>query len=203
MHLLIDFETLGNQYTGKVVSAAILVFDQNKVEQISDLMESVLFYQFNYKNSEQTDWLVEQSYVDWWRKQSKDIQEKSLRITENSKTLEQFVSDLNEIITKHWDETSFIWSRGNGFDFPILDRVLRKMNLCVNPDDSFYNVFKQRDIRTLVDSLALATGRKQSNLNGYISDLIPRDYNKLTHDPTFDVARDAFLVQSCYKIFQE
>lgn len=203
MHLLIDFETLGNQYTGKVVSAAILVFDQNKVEQISDLMESVLFYQFNYKNSEQTDWLVEQSYVDWWRTQSKDIQEKSLRITENSKTLEQFVSDLNEIINKHWDENSFIWSRGNAFDFPILDRILLKMGKCVNAECAFYHVFKQRDIRTLVDSLSLATGKKQSRLNGYIADLIPEKYKSLSHDPAFDVARDAFLIQTCYKIFQE
>lgn len=199
MCILIDFETLGNPHTSKVVSAAMVEFDRTATESIDDIMSRVTFMQLNYRHEEQSDWNIDISTVEWWKQQPEDVREKSLRIDENSKLLSDFVSSIDDMLSRFDSSKDFIWSRGNSFDIPIMDRILVKCGKSISPDNPFYNLFRTRDVRTFVDAVAIATSNNKK-LNGYLYNVIPDSYKKFSHDPTFDVARDAFLIQFCQNV---
>jgi hypothetical protein len=199
MCILIDFETFGNPHTSRVVSAAMVEFDRNKTETIEDIMARVEFMQLDYRHEEQSNWVIDKATVDWWKSQPDDVREKSLRIDKNSKHLSDFVTAIDGMLNNFDSSKDFIWSRGNSFDIPVMDRIFIKMGKSISPESPFYNLFRVRDVRTFVDAVAIATSNNKK-LNGYLYNVIPDSYKKFSHDPVYDVARDAFLIQFCQKV---
>ena len=197
MNIIIDFEALGGQYDSKIVSASFLSFNPNQIDTYDELKKRAKFFQFNYKHEEQSEWGYTKSTIDWWKKQPSDVQEKSLKITENSCLLIDFFDSFNKEL-ETFDDSSFLWSRGNNYDFTCLDRILIKHGKSVDAESPFYAVFKIRDVRTFVDAVSLATGVEQNRLNGYNKNITVKTGD--AHDPVHDVVRDALAIQICYSI---
>lgn len=202
MHIIINFETLGGPYDSKIVSASHLTFDPRVVNSQQELVPRVHFFQFDYKDPEQSDWVVSPQAKVWWMSQSKTDQEMSLKITDTSVTLSAFVESLQEAIRALPPGSTFIWGRGAIFHFACLDRILHKLGYS-DTTPSFYSVFSVRDVRTFVDAVALATGKPQDKLNGYHQDIAKTIGYVEGSNPISNVVRDAMMIQACWAILTE
>lgn len=157
-HFVFDLETLGVFDNSIVLSMACVSFELDKNEvPVSYFLENSFFCKFSVKEQMALGRDVEQSTLDWWKKQDKEVFKANCMPSFSDVSIKEGIRGL-ETYLKNEDydwKTSFLWSRGIGFDFPKIESLCKNIGFKVP-----FNTFKARDIRTYFDILS-------GSLDGY------------------------------------
>lgn len=167
-NIMIDIETLGLDYNSVVIQIAAAKFDWDGT------IKEVFDRKLNHKEQIDKGCIVNESTIDWWKNQNKEILK---NILEHAEPTENALRDFCSFISKR----DIIWSSAN-FDIPILTNLLAKYGL---PTPWYY--WDCKDVRTLT----------------YLANINPKtDYNYSqgkTHDALDDVK---FQVRYCTDAFK-
>lgn len=191
VHLNFDTETLGLYENAVVTTLACCAFTLEDNTPYDELVQTGFFAKFNvmeqlkvYRRE------TTQSTVDWWKEQSEEAKVHSIKPSVNDISLEEGLTKLTEYIKNSgysWKH-SYLWSRGNAFDFPKIESLYRNVGMSVP-----FNTFRVRDTRTMIDCL---TGSD----NGYynLKDGEPKSFVKhhALHDTALDCARMIEIYQT-------
>lgn len=148
LQLIIDLETLDQCPNSVVLSIGFAAFDfaDGKIQDQFNIKLSVEDQVKNYHRS------ISKDTINWWSKQSADARE-ILKPSGQDLLLVDAMTTLNSKVLEQDGfnyKTTFIWSRGNNFDFPILDSMYSMVNI-----KPAYNPWNVRDIRTYIDIMKL------------------------------------------------
>ncbi len=196
---ILDFETIGQiPYFAPAICCSYYIFDWdrflNQPYTFTELLTVIRKSKLSIKNQiENYDFSYTQDDLQWWLDQPKDIRIQ-LKPRDSDLTAGQFVDELCSYIKSH-DGIKHWWSRSNGFDPVILDRLAREtkrvpmLNSCL----PHWNV---RDTRTYIDAKFNFTTK-----NGFIpvNDEQWWNDNFKLHDSTHDVAADILRLQAIYR----
>lgn len=196
---ILDFETIGQiPYFAPAICCSYYIFDWdrflNQPYTFTELLTVIRKSKLSIKNQiENYDFSYTQDDLQWWLDQPKDIKIQ-LKPRDSDLTAGQFVDELCSYIKSH-DGINHWWSRSNGFDPVILDRLAREtkrvpmLNSCL----PHWNV---RDTRTYIDAKFNFTTK-----NGFIpvNDEQWWNDNFKLHDSTHDVAADILRLQAIYR----
>ena len=193
-NIIIDFETGGYHLTGKVINVAFTHFDfTGEVESFNDIIERTQYYKFNYKAIDQKHFKFDETVIQWWLEQDKNLFKETFKNPEEGITLTEFKDIFTKYIATHFDNDCNLWCRGTSFDMTILDRIYGEGNFPV----AFWRV---RDIRSFIDAVNVMTNIPNNNgfyfsgsLNGFKDEYI-------AHDPIQDIAKDVRQLQMAYKL---
>ena len=124
---------------------------------------------------------IENNVIKWWKTQPKEVFDAMVRPSPVDKGLIEGLTLLNKFISgidNYRFNESYVWSRGNNFDFPILKSLYNAAEMGLP-----YNDWRVRDVRTAIDIMA-GTDNGQYQLrfggDGFIA-----------HNPLHDAAMDA------------
>lgn len=146
--LIVDLETLDQCPNSVVLSIGALSFDF-ETDFISDGINIKLSVEDQVRNYGRS---ISKSTVEWWSKQSTEAKE-ILKPSSSDLLLTDAMITLNKWVTEQPGfryKNTYIWSRGNNFDFPILDSLYDNAKL-----RPAYNPWLVRDIRTYIDIMNL------------------------------------------------
>lgn len=129
-NIMIDIETLGLDYNSVVIQIAAVKFDWDG--SIIEIFDRKL----NHKEQLEKGCTVNQSTVDWWKKQNTEILKD---ILEKAEPTENVLRDFCSFISKR----DIIWSSAN-FDIPILTHILSKYGM-----QTPWYYWDCKDVRTL------------------------------------------------------
>lgn len=183
-HLLFDTETLGKRENAVVTALACVPFRFEDNTGYDDLVLNGFFVKFNvpeqlqdYKRTTCPDTLQ------WWREQSKEARQNSILPSSNDVSLVEGLKQLTEFIkgTGYNYKKSYVWSRGNYFDFPKIEDLYRQAGLEVP-----FSTWKIRDSRTYIDILAGTDNGMYVLKNGTPKNFI---HHHALHDAALDVSR--------------
>jgi hypothetical protein len=184
VHLNFDTETLGLYERAVVTTLACTAFSFEGDETYDQIVENGFFTKFN--GAEQLSVYKREttpSTVAWWRDQTKEAQAMSIMPSKFDVSLVEGLTKLsNWIETSGYDlKRSFVWCRGNAFDFPKIESLFADAGLKVP-----FNTWKIRDTRTMIDCL---TGSDNGGYN--LRDGEPKSFIKhhALHDAALDCAR--------------
>lgn len=140
--VMIDLETLGTTYDSVILTIAAVKFVKigNPTTELSYEREYDSFYRrMDIKSCLDIGLKVEQSTLEWWKKQSIEARRESLYNTDRT----PIKTALSELIS--WlGNTEIFWANGSDFDYGILGTAYRACNLEI--PWKFYNI---RDARTI------------------------------------------------------
>jgi hypothetical protein len=191
-HLNFDIETLGKKSDSVVLSLACIAFTFEDDTPYSEYILNGFYVKFDPVEQIKMGRTVDQDTIEWWKKQS----EEARKVTKPSKDdvhVKQGLKLLREYIEKtdyDW-KVGYCWSRGNYFDFPMIEDLHRQVGL-----ELPFNTWKIRDIRTMIDVLT-GDDRGQYELrNG-----LPAEYvaHHALHDAALDVMRMKEIFKSLLK----
>ena len=194
--LIIDFETMGTEPTTcAAVDVSAMVFDWDKM--LSDdpytTRDINLTKRFKLSVKDQVqnyDYLVENSVLEFWSQQSKEVRAR-VKPQPNDLTVEEFVKQFHDFIidagVKHW------WSRSNTFDPIILTRLFDSQG----KKEHLYGYLKYylvRDTRTYIDAKFNFENKK----NGFcpVADTQLWESTFKAHDSSWDVLADVLRLQA-------
>jgi len=183
VHINFDTETLGLYENAVVTTLSAVPFTFEDNTPYDELVRQGFFVKF--KIVEQLKVYgreTTQSTVDWWKQQSEEAKVFSIKPSADDVTLVEGLNSLTAFIKESgydWKK-SYLWSRGNAFDFPKIESLYRNCGLEVP-----FNTFRVRDTRTMIDCL---TGSE----NGYyrLREGQPKSFVKhhALHDAALDCA---------------
>jgi hypothetical protein len=136
LHVMIDNETMGIGPTAAVIQIGAVVFDvKNKV-----IREARFERTISLGSALAIGCTVDQSTIDWWKKQSDTAQR---AVTDNPESISTVI---NEFVAwfKNLGKIEGVWSHGASFDIPQLEFIMRSLNLACP-----WRYFNVRDTRTI------------------------------------------------------
>jgi hypothetical protein len=149
------------------------------------------YVKFNVKEQIKTyDRLVEDDVVKWWKTQPKEVFDAMVRPSSEDVNLREGLILLNKFVSniKGYNfKKSYVWSRGNNFDFPILKSLYNSAEMGVP-----YNDWKIRDVRTAIDIMAGTDDGKYELRWG--------NEGFIAHNPLHDAAMDAARLNELFYI---
>lgn len=181
----IDIETLSHRENAVVLSCALTYFTTDKTYTFEELVENTCFVKFNAK--EQINKYkrgISQSTVDWWKRQSKEAKDISLKPYETDLSLLDGVSKLIEYKKKYSKGSEIIFCRGSLDQFVLTD-LFEQLEI-----PQLFDYYQYRDFRTAIECL------KDNSEKGYcpVSNL---DLKKvIPHHPVHDNCRDIMMLLS-------
>ena len=189
--LILDTETLSAECSAVVLSVACVPFRLEVHTYFSEFLSAGICIKFNveeqikvYKRH------ISDSVVKWWKKQSKDVFDLAVKPSPNDVSIRDGLIQLNKFISEipgyHYKE-SYVWTRGNNFDFPILKSLYGDAGIA-----PAYNDWRARDVRTAIDIMA-GTDDAKYNLRFGGEGFIP-------HNPLHDAAMDAARLNELFYI---
>lgn len=188
-HLFFDVETLGLYENAVVLSLACVPFYLNKITSAVVLADRGFYVKFDADEQIKTfGRKTDKSTLEWWKKQSEDAKKISVTRYTTDQSLRAGLTKLSDFIeqSEYDPKNSFVWSRGNYFDFPKIESLYREVGLPMP-----YNGWMIRDARTFFDLLGDTTG------NGYVWYNKPQSLVK--HHALHDAAFDAWSMTKLYK----
>jgi len=202
-NLIIDLETLDTTPTAAVTNFTCIVFDPSDMIPFNELVKKAFDVKLDWKSQLSCGRTTSTSTIEFWKKKEnkeafdlmvkpneKDINPKDL-FSMFYKYLEQQQYDLSSKSDAH------AWSRGNSFDFSILDSLYQSYGE-VNP----IPYWSHRDIRTAIDSIGCHIDPTHKN-RGYLNNMIDIP-NMIKHDSKCDCARDIMQLQYAhYQLIQK
>ena len=187
-HIVVDLETLGvNDANTTILSLAAVPFRFGEVTPYSELLERGFYRKLNAIDQLKRGRSKEQSTVEWWQKQSPEAQANGFTPSKEDVTIDQALRELKQWVqsTDYDFKNSWIWCRGLDFDKPKLDKSYEFVGI-----DTPFNMWRWRDIRTMIDCL---TG----SMNGkYILENEPKEF--ILHHCLHDAAHDVAVMQEIY-----
>lgn len=193
-HIIIDIETLATDPNAVVLSIACVPFVLENHTYFSELVKTGFCVKFNAKEQINTfNRTVEESTIKWWKTQPKEVfdamvrpSSKDVDLIKGLTLLNKFISNINGYSFKE----SYVWSRGNNFDFPILKSLYQDSGIL-----PAYNEWKIRDVRTAIDIMAgTNTGTYQLKCGGD---------GFIAHNPLQDAAMDAARLNELFYIMTQ
>ena len=180
---LIDIETLDVESTTIILSAAMLHFDTENKYTFEEYLDKACFVKFDVKEQKALGRTVSTDTVEWWKKQSKEVQQISLLPSENDVSAEMGIKKLQQYIRDNSKEKEeLVWIRGT-IDQMAMDSLCKSVKM-----DRLFPYWAYRDVRTFIDFT------KESAKKGYCK--IPEfDFSKVKkHNPIHDIALDALMI---------
>ncbi len=180
---LIDIETLDTESTTIVLSTAILYFDTENKSTFEEYVNKTCFVKFDVKEQKTMGRSVSADTVDWWKKQSKEVQQISLLPSENDVSVEMGIKKLQQYIRDNSKEKEeLVWIRGT-IDQMAMDSLCKSVKM-----EKLFPYWAYRDVRTFIDFT------KETAKKGYCK--IPNfDFSKVKkHDPIHDVCLDTLMI---------
>lgn len=192
-HLMIDLETFGLRENAIIISLGITKFRFTEYKKYEDYIKDGIFIKFDVKDQIKNynrEW--DESTVKFWKRQPDHVRKENCVARPDDFSLVDGLRLLKDYITSTeyiW-RSSFIFSRGNAFDFGKLDHAYEK-NLKVEPP---YNKFMERDVRTYIDFM---TGTNDGKYN------LSYQVEETKHSPLSDAAMDAARMVEIFKLMTE
>lgn len=190
-HLLIDIETLGTDPDAVVLSIACVPFMLDVHTYFSELVNAGFVVKLHVQEQIKTHHrTVEDSVAKWWKSQPKEIFDAQVRPSPNDMGLKEGLTLFNKFVAGiegyNFNE-SYVWSRGNNFDFPILKSLYKDAGIGVP-----YNDWRVRDVRTAIDIMAgTDDGKYEVKFGGDGFE---------AHNPLHDAAMDAARLNELFYI---
>lgn len=195
--LLIDWETLSCQPNAVVTAVAALVVDPTEQMSFDDLLLKCFIKKFDWKKQITQGRHVDPDTVDFWKKPCNDEARKQwvdpskwdVDIETLHNDLYEYVVDAGLDVSDSSDHK--IYSRGNSFEFPIWEDLLRQYH-----QNDYFKFWNYRDVRTEVDAIAghLDPTHAGRGFCGWHQD--PPNFNK--HDPRHDICNDLLMLQTVH-----
>lgn len=208
-HVAFDLEALAKAETGIITAISCIVFDFEKDKDLSyeELLNKTFYAKLNiadqvkrFKRTHDTETLT------WWKTQPQKAQELSIKPAPNDVNIDIAFQAIRKYLTKNnYDKrNSYIWSRGNAYDFPKIQDIIREMNLSNNEYTKYYNddtgkyekdminPFMIRDIRTFQDLI----GNVNNGKFELPKHLEPSSF--IEHHAQHDIAKDVFKMIHIY-----
>lgn len=194
--LIIDFETMGSEPTNcAVIDCSVMVFDWDRFTSDNpytarDIKETRKFKLSVADQVKNYDYKVEQSVLDFWQQQSKEVRA-NIKPRPDDLTVEEFVKQFHDFVidagVKHW------WSRSNTFDPVILTRLFDSQG----KKEHLYGYLKYylvRDTRTYIDAKFNFENKK----NGFcpVADEQLWESTFKAHDSSWDILADVLRLQA-------
>lgn len=190
-HLLLDIETLGTDPNAVVLSIACVPFVLEVHTYFGELVPAGFYVKLDVQEQIKTHHRsIEDGVMKWWKKQPKDVFDAMVRPSSEDMSMKEGLTLLNKFVSGiksyHFNK-SYVWSRGNNFDFPILKSLYQAAGIGLP-----YNDWRVRDVRTAIDIMA-GTDNGQYNLrfggDGFIA-----------HNPLHDAAMDAARLNELFYV---
>lgn len=196
-HLILDFETLGNDATNcAVIDSSILQFDWNRFTSDNPYTTKSLseVKYFKASVSDQVSnygFKIDNSTLDFWSQQDKEVRAR-IKPMDTDDTLERFVLKMKSTMM---DKTKYHrwWSRSNTFDPIILDRIFNS----TGEGEYLKKTLKHwlvRDTRSYIEG-AFAGGE----LDNSFCPILDNDYFNewfKKHDSRYDILTDVLRLQA-------
>ena len=145
MDVMVDLETLGTERNSVILTVGAIKFDINADYRDwawPDFPKIQSFYRrIDLESCQKLGMTIQQSTLDWWGKQSKDIQHEAF--TDDDR------HDIKDVLTELYRfclPTKNVWSQGAGFDAVFLDYVYKLVGKGVP-----WKYWEIRDTRTMYD----------------------------------------------------
>lgn len=184
VHLNFDVETLGKREGAVVTTLSCVPFSFEKDTSYDDLVLSGFYVKFDIKEQIQKYHRSTCSdTIQWWKEQSQEARENSILPSDADVSLEEGLGQLTAFIkgSGYNFNKSYVWCRGNYFDFPKIEDIYRCLGLNVP-----FNTWKIRDTRTYIDILTGVDNGGYTLKGGTPSNFV---HHHALHDAALDVAR--------------
>jgi hypothetical protein len=139
--IMLDLETLATTPNAKILSISAVAFDPH---ELSDDLTQNPKLDLLLDLDEQENRYEDPDTVEWWAKQSHEVQNKIFSDTGRVK-VDDAISQLSKFV---WNKDR-LWAQGIAFDFPILENLFRERKNSI--PWQYYKVTDSRTIRALVD----------------------------------------------------
>jgi len=134
-HWMIDFETVDNKQTSKILSVGIVFFDL-----ATGVMGKEHYHKFHLEKGINRYRTQSDDTMAWWMRQDESVRNEAFSGNEN-------INDfLNHYLPSYLPTKSQPWGNGASFDVSILDNMYEQLG--VKQPWQFWNV---RDVRTIVE----------------------------------------------------
>jgi len=158
---MFDFESLGRAPEGALVDCSVIAFNHNpeKVPTFAELVAAGERYKFDLKTQRGTR-IFDSSTMEWWKEQSPEA-----RANLKPSMEDMPIRDLPGRLTAYLERSGFNkkwghgWCRGQSFDFPMYNDVLRQVEgtrECMDKEPCFF--WNQRDVRTAIEATLMKRG---------------------------------------------
>lgn len=187
-HIILDLETLGIKPNAVVLSIGAAAFTFEGPNNFNKLIREGFYAKLNVREQvKEYGRKIEPDTAEWWRKRSSEAKE-VLQATPLDWRMADALADLNAWIKKtDYDyRKSYVWCRGNAFDFPKMESMYDQANIKCG-----YNGWMIRDVRTMIDVMAGVSNGK------YEPKDFPSDW--IAHNALHDAAGDAFRMVALFK----
>lgn len=147
-HFVVDTETLGVKENAVVLSMAVVFFTFEEKTSIQKLKQDSYYCKFNVEEQIKLKRDVDTITLEFWSKQDPATIKMSVEPSKEDVSLQVGLEGFAQFLKKYdydW-KTSFLWSRGIGFDFPKLESLCECIGFKIP-----FNMWKARDIRTFID----------------------------------------------------
>lgn len=183
---MLDWETLDEHCTGKVLSVALCYFDVSETNTFDELFDRTLHIKFAI--NDQPTRTVSKATLKWWSAQSEEAK-KVLKPADEDMLLADGVDLMNSYFEEHIGnkKESFLWARGIHFDFPYYIDVLRTAGR-----ESAINVWNLNCSKIWIRDM---TGDMKGNYR--LDNGIPKEF--VAHDARSDVCHEIMKVQEIVK----
>lgn len=190
VHLMFDTETMGLKEKAVVTTLSCVPFTFEDDQKYSSLVSAGFFVKFKISEQLKLGRETTPSTVAWWKGQPEEAKKHSIIPSADDVTLADGLNKLIPFIKASGYEykKSYLWSRGNGFDFPKIEDLFDMSGIKVP-----FNTFRQRDVRTFIDVLTGADNGNYELKNG-----VPKEFVK--HHALHDAALDAAKMIEIYQI---
>lgn len=209
-HIAFDLEALAKADTGVITSISCISFNFKEDKDLSyeELLTRTFYAKLHIADQVKRFGRTHDSEtLTWWKSQPPVAQELSIKPQPNDIPIDTAFAAIRKYLDKNnYDrKKSYIWSRGNAYDFPKIQDAIRTMNQGTNTftkdynDDTtnyerdMINPFMIRDIRTFSDIVG-------DTNNGKIElskDLMPKTF--IEHHAQHDIALDVYKMLLMYK----
>lgn len=190
-HLIFDTETLGLKERAVVCSLSCVPFCFEEPKPYSEIVKNGFFVKFDIKEQiTKYKRTTTQSTLDWWKQQGAEAKKYSVTPGADDASMEEGMSELLRFVkaSGHSVKKSYVWSRGNAFDFPKIEDMFDQIG-----ETCPYHFYRVRDTRTIIDVLAGTDNGKYTLPGGN-----PKEF--VAHHALHDAALDAAVLIELYQL---
>ena len=150
MNIMLDLETLSTRSDAVIIVIGAIKFSRKGKTPRLDEMDT-FYRRITVKSCEKAGLRIDQSTIDWWKQQDKDVRYEALENPDRV-SLEDALRDFSK-----WfgDAKTCVWGNGADFDCTILGEAFSRIEMQIP-----WKFFLTRDCRTLFD----LAGIKKSDL---------------------------------------
>jgi hypothetical protein len=154
-HVMVDCETLSTHQNAVIVSIGAVKFS------FEDGLKEEFLVNIDVKDSVKNGFHIEQSTVDWWKKQPLEVRQ---AWTKDPQPVKESIAAFNEFIGT--DTKQLIWCLGAAFDFGIVRNHLERFDMKRN-----WAYWSECDVRTVFTLLGIRNDKIRKTQSGYHSAL--------------------------------